>query len=89
MQVSVAVGFEPARHFGLVERLEAELLLTCDRRCGGAMRVKALRQSFSLPVVRRGLGVRGGALRVRAMLGVGLRARNSLVFTVRVRVTVS
>ena len=35
MQVSVAVGFEPVRHLGLVERLEAELLLAC-----GAARVR-------------------------------------------------
>ena len=43
MQVSVAVGFEPARHLGLVERLEAELLLAFGaariRGGGGALRV--------------------------------------------------
>ena len=27
--MSVEVGFEPVRHLGLVERLEAELLLAC------------------------------------------------------------
>ena len=27
--MSVEVGFEPARRLGLVERLEAELLLAC------------------------------------------------------------
>ena len=68
MQVSVAVGFELVRHLGLVERLEAELLLACGTaRDRGAW----------------------GCAEVRAMFGIGLRVRNSLGFTVRVRVTVS
>ena len=79
--MSVAVGFEPARHLGLVERLEAELLFAC-----GAARVRGASGCAESLVftVRVRVRVRD---RVRVRVRVRDRVRDRVRVRVRVRVT--